>query len=206
MKHAIQTCAAALLVTVSLTAHAGPQQAPPASAPPSAQRDCVVMAAEFHHVNADILRAILWGESGMKANAFNRNENGSVDVGIAQFNSSNFADLQRAGISPDMLYDPCVGTYVAAWHYSKQVKRLGNTWQAVGGYHSQTTILQQAYANSVAATLVKWKVLQPGFWPFPNAPRSSAEAVRLMKAGKAPSVQGQSQAPREASLIALTGE
>jgi hypothetical protein len=147
---------------------------------PAAHADCVSDAAAFHSVNDGVLRAILWNESHMNAGAVNRNSNGSIDVGIGQMNSQHFDELRRLGVTPQMLMEPCVGTYVAAWHLSKQVKALGNTWQAVGSYHSRTPLLNQGYANGVAATMKKWGLLADSFWPFPGAPKSDAEAQRIL--------------------------
>lgn len=99
---------------------------------------CVQDAAKFHKVNAQILAAILVVESGLRATAIGRNADGSVDFGIAQINSRHFAELGKFGIAPDDLFSPCIGTYVAAWHLAKQYRRYGNTWFAVGAYHSVT--------------------------------------------------------------------
>lgn len=143
--------------------------------------DCVSDAAAYHRVNDSVVRAILWNESRMKGGAINRNTNGSIDVGIGQINSIHFPELRRRGITPEMLTEPCIGTYVAAWHYAKQVAELGNTWEAVGAYHSRTPLFQQSYANGVAATLAMWGIRANGPLPFPNSPKSSGEAQRLVK-------------------------
>lgn len=169
---------------------------------PSAHADCVSDAAAFHAVNDGVLRAILWNESHMNAGAVNRNSNGSIDVGIGQMNSQHFDELRRLGVTPQMLMEPCIGTYVAAWHLAKQVKDLGNTWQAVGSYHSRTPLLNQGYANGVAATMKKWGLLSDSFWPFPSAPRSDAEAQRLLFGRTGPS--GTGPRPRAASKGGIT--
>lgn len=156
--------------------------------------DCITDAAKHHGVNESILRAIIWGESKMKANAHNVNDNGSVDVGAAQTNSIHFRDLSRYGIKPADLYDGCVSVYVGAWMYSKHVAALGNTWEAVGAYHSRTPFFQQAYANGVATTMSRWGLLQQGWLPFPSAPRSTAEAIRIRK-GMNGMANGQQQKP-----------
>lgn len=157
-----------------------------------ASADCVDDSAAFHAVNPNVLRAILWGESRMNAKAVNRNRNGSIDVGIGQINTLHFNELRSLGVTPEMLLDACVGTYVAGWHLGKKVRKLGNTWAAIGAYHSETPLLQKAYANSVAATLASWNLIEKGFWPFPEAPRTSAEAVALLDrlAGRSPAKAG----------------
>lgn len=117
---------------------------------------CLLAASQFHNVNAWIVRAILWGESRNKPSAINHNGNGTVDVGIAQINSIHFKELARYGIAPKNLMNACTGTYVAAWHLAKQVQRYGNTWAAVGGYHSQTAHLNAKYAKNIQTILHSW--------------------------------------------------
>ena len=41
----------------------------------------------------------------------------------------------------------------------RQVERHGNTWAAVGAYHSATPAFAAAYANRIATILVRWQVL-----------------------------------------------
>ncbi len=33
---------------------------------------------------------------------------------------------------------PCVSVYVAAWRLREMTNKYGNTWAAVGAYHSET--------------------------------------------------------------------
>jgi len=174
--------------------------------PESPRPDCHFAAAQFHRVHPEILRAILWNESGMRPSALNKNKNGTIDLGIGQHNSMHFAELQRLGVTPGMLTDACVGTYVAAWHLSKQQAALGNTWQAVGAYHSRTPIFNQAYANGVALTLAKWGQLPRGFIPFPSAPRNTAEALRIAGSRGAQPQNGVANKtkPAVASMVALS--
>ena len=39
--------------------------------------------------------------------------------------------------------------FVGAWLYAKKVRRHGNTWAAVGAYHSETPHLRDAYARKI---------------------------------------------------------
>lgn len=118
---------------------------------------CVPAAAEYHKVNQWVLAAILKVESNFNAGARNLNANGTVDVGAAQINSMHFKELAKHGISPTDLMDICVSTYVAAWHLAKQYKAHGNTWFAVGAYHSATPCFNERYRGLVWNTLVDWK-------------------------------------------------
>lgn len=121
---------------------------------------CVNSAAAHHFVNPWILRAILQVESGNKPDALNRNNNGSIDVGIAQINSMHFKELAKHGISPADLMNECVSTYVAAWHLAKQYKAYGNTWFAVGAYHSATPCFNRRYAGLVWNALIEFKAVE----------------------------------------------
>lgn len=138
---------------------------------------CVVAAAKFHKVNQTVLSAILKVESSYNAGAINRNADGSIDVGIGQMNSIHFKELSGHGIAPGNLLDPCVGSYVAAWHLGRQIKRHGNTWFAIGAYHSVTpyyntryqALIFNAMVDMRAATGPKLTVtpLKPGYLPLP---------------------------------------
>lgn len=126
---------------------------------PSAQAQdlsCAQDAAQFHGVNHSVLSAILWQESRWKADAIRSNRNGSLDYGIAQINSVHLPELKTYRISEGDLMDACVGTYVAAWHLRKQIERYGNTWFAVGAYHSVTPALNKQYAESVCKVIAHW--------------------------------------------------
>lgn len=115
---------------------------------------CIAVAAKFHKVNDRVLSAILRVESSYNALAVNHNVNGTIDVGIGQVNSIHFKELSGHGIAPGNLLDPCVGTYVAAWHLARQIKLHGNTWFAIGAYHSVTPYYNSRYQALVFNTMV----------------------------------------------------
>ena len=118
--------------------------------------DCVTQAANYHGVNGWILRAIIQVESNFNPNATNRNQNGTTDIGIAQINSMHLKELSRHGVTPRDLMDACKATYVAAWHLRKQVRAYGNTWYAVGAYHSTTPCYNNRYIALVWNAMLKW--------------------------------------------------
>jgi soluble lytic murein transglycosylase-like protein len=111
--------------------------------------DCIDNAAAFHRVNVAVLRAIAAKESNFNRLAVGRNVNASVDVGMFQINSIHFSDLANYGISPSALLDPCINAYVGAWIYARQVQAFGNTWYAVGAYHSRNPALGAPYARDI---------------------------------------------------------
>ena len=133
---------------------------------PPLRADCIDEAAARHRVNALVLRAIGWQESRLRPQAFGRNANGSVDIGAFQINSTHLAELAPWGIDRASLTQGCVSAEVAAWHYRHQVEHLGDTWLAVGAYHSRTPARAAWYANRVATILMRWKVMPVGPLPF----------------------------------------
>jgi lysozyme-related protein Hpa2 len=133
----------------------------PPVAPDAAIVACVDAASTRHGINPDLLLAILRVESGLRADPVRRNQNGSIDVGIAQINSIHFPTLRRHGIEGTHLLDPCVGIHVAAWHLKNQILRHGNTWFAVGAYHSATPHFNQLYQGRVARELRRMGKLAP---------------------------------------------
>lgn len=123
--------------------------------------DCFDNAGAYQGVNPLVLRAVAWRESKGDATAINRNANGSIDVGQLQINSIHFSELARQGIPHGALTDPCVNIYVAAWLLKQKMIRYGNTWRAIGAYHSESPRERDAYARSIQSILVSWGLLQP---------------------------------------------
>jgi len=127
-----------------------------AAAPAHADEDCFARAGAYQGVNPLILRAIAWYESKGNPDAVHRNADGSIDVGQAQINSVHFAELRRYGVPPSALKDACVNTYVAAWMLKQKMIRYGNTWHAIGAYHSETPSRRDQYARGIHSVLVSW--------------------------------------------------
>jgi soluble lytic murein transglycosylase-like protein len=125
----------------------------------SAHADCYDEAARYQKVNPLILRAIAWQESRNRPDALNKNTNGSTDYGIMQINSIHLSTLKQYGITRDTLMEPCKNVYIAAWHLRQKMNKYGNTWQAIGAYHSETPSLRDKYARQIAAILTRWKLL-----------------------------------------------
>lgn len=124
-----------------------------------AHADCFDEAAKYQKVNPLILRAIAWQESHNQPGAMNKNANGSIDYGLMQINSIHLGQLAQYGISTTTLMEPCKSVYVAAWHLRQKMNKYGNTWQAVGAYHSETPSLRDQYSKQIIAILGKWKLL-----------------------------------------------
>lgn len=140
-----------LLATAGFAAAAKPAQLPPE--PP-----CLHEAATYHQTNPWILRAIVWHESRNNAATMVRNTNGTIDVGLGGTNSVHFDDLVRKGVAPRALLDGCTSMYVSAWLLRRHMNNYGNTWQAVGAYHSKTPEYNQRYADIIYGILVRWGI------------------------------------------------
>jgi hypothetical protein len=132
--------------------------------------DCIDSAATHHGVNSTVLRAIGWHESKLKSWAIGKNSNGTIDVGAFQINSIHFSRLASYGVTKEALLDGCVSAYVGAWHYKQQIAIFGNTWAAVGAYHSATPARQAWYANQIAGVLQSWGVIPQGPLPYVGVP------------------------------------
>ena len=101
-----------------------------------------------------LLFAIAKTESGLNPRAVNRaNTNGSYDVGLMQINSAWFPRLRELGISEAQLYDACVNLDVGAWILAQNMRRLGNSWEAVGAYNASSANKRLRYAISVYRNL-----------------------------------------------------
>lgn len=159
---------------------------------------CVEPAAQYHGVNGAVLKAILKVESSGNPLAINRNSNGTVDVGIGQINSMHFKDLARYGIVPNQLFDACTAIYVSAWHLSKQIAKWGNTWFAIGAYHSATP-----YYNSRYQALVNNAMVELGYvdWPKLRVPPMNAGPSGSRSIG---AIAGSSKAIDDNSILAIS--
>lgn len=98
---------------------------------------CLLQTAEHFQINPLILDAIIKTESAYDANAINVNRNGSVDLGLMQINLEFWLPLiSKLGYSRDSLRNPCINIFVGGWILAQEMRRFGNTWQAVGAYNA----------------------------------------------------------------------
>lgn len=139
--------------------------------------NCFDDAAAYQHVNPLILRAIAWQESRNRPDAKHVNANGSIDYGVMQINTIHLPTLAQYGIDREALMSPCKNIYIAAWQLRRQVNRYGNTWAAVGAYHSATPALRDEYARQIAAILRRWGVLGSDRADAANGARASSRNV-----------------------------
>jgi soluble lytic murein transglycosylase-like protein len=114
-----------------------------------ARADCLDDAANYQHINAQLVRAIAQKESHMRADAVHVNTDGSEDIGLMQVNSDELPNLARFGIGRDQLFDACVNAYVGTWILARKIRRFGPTWKAVGAYNASSGSKQLVYANDI---------------------------------------------------------
>ncbi|WP_342616991.1 lytic transglycosylase domain-containing protein [Rhodoferax sp. GW822-FHT02A01] len=106
-------------------------------------------AAQRYGVNSQVLYAIAAQESGLNPNAVHVNADGSQDVGLTQINTKWLPHLSKFGITSENLLNPCINMHVGAYILSLHMIRHGNTWQAVGAFHSNTPWRRDQYAQSI---------------------------------------------------------
>lgn len=130
-----------------------------AAEPALALDACIESASVYHSVNTKTLKAIVFQESSGQAWKTNRNSNNSVDYGAAGINSVHLPELAKFGITSQTLMDGCTNVYVGAWKYAKKVAKYGNTWYAVGAYHSESPVQRDQYIRLIQSHLIRWGAL-----------------------------------------------
>jgi soluble lytic murein transglycosylase-like protein len=134
----LQSAAIALVVLVSFVAEAG------------AENLCTwETAAARYGVNPHVLYAIAAQESSLNPGAVHLNTDGSQDVGLTQINSKWLPQLSKLGVTLENLSNPCINMHVGAYLLSLQMIKHGNTWQAIGAYHSNTPWRRDQYAQTI---------------------------------------------------------
>lgn len=117
-----------------------------------------VMAMWFSQAGQDfgvsprLLTAIAKVESGFDRDAVKVNKNGTRDVGIMQVNSwweNHFGPKLWKKIETDTRTNIRAGAYIL----SECISRHGETWKAVGCYHSQDDERQETYIGKVSGVL-----------------------------------------------------
>ncbi|MET5116139.1 lytic transglycosylase domain-containing protein, partial [Burkholderia pseudomallei] len=78
--------------------------------------------------------------------ALPRTGDGSTDIGLMQNNSVHLPALRDQGIDRLRLYDATINARVGAALLRRQIDQNGDTWRAVGAYHSRTPGLSERYA------------------------------------------------------------
>ena len=100
-----------------------------------------------------LLAAVAQHESNLDPAAIRQNKNGSRDIGLMQINSIHLPELAKHGISEQDLLNPCTNLAVGAWLMKRHQINYGNTWEAVGVYHSATPSYKWKYAQKIQESL-----------------------------------------------------
>ncbi|MTV41732.1 transglycosylase SLT domain-containing protein [Duganella radicis] len=115
---------------------------------------CWEEAAARYGVNPYLLYAIAKTESQLNPAAINRNnQDGSYDIGLMQINSHWLPTLRKYGIAEEQLWDACVNIQVGAWVLAQNMRRMGNSWEAVGAYNARNPERRLKYALKVYRNL-----------------------------------------------------
>lgn len=111
--------------------------------------DCFDTAARAQSVSVVVLQGIAVVESQNNPHAINHNKNGTVDYGILQINSIHLKELKKYGVHRADLLNKCTNIYTGARILRGKMNKYGNTWAAVGAYHSETPRERRKYARKV---------------------------------------------------------
>lgn len=106
-------------------------------------------AGQDFGVSPRLLMAIAKVESGFDQDAVSVNKNGSRDVGIMQINSwwkGHFGAELWKKIETDTKTNIRAGAYIL----SECISKHGETWKAVGCYHSMNEERQEFYIGKIS--------------------------------------------------------
>lgn len=119
---------------------------------------CTAAAAAAQGLPTSLLLAILHEEAGWTGAAI-RNQNGSIDLGVAQINLRQWGPILSAyGISAaELQWDGCLNVAVGAWILAYEIARAPDLWVGVGRYHSPDPVRASDYAARVARVWPKYR-------------------------------------------------
>ncbi|RGE40442.1 lytic transglycosylase, catalytic [Comamonas testosteroni] len=145
---------------------------------------CIIPAAQYHGVNHNILWAILKVESNFKPATVAKNENGTSDYGMGGMNTIHMPGLAKFGVTPATISDPCISTYVTAWHLRKQMAKHGNNWYGIATYHSATPYYNTRYQIMLKNALIRTGVLEGQLIPVPPLKKNTKSSTGVNKNAK----------------------
>jgi len=127
---------------------------------PPAQQErvvCSISAAIKYDIPANILLAIAEKEGGRPGQRV-RNNNGTYDVGVMQFNTAYLRDLTQYGISENHVAQKgCFAYDLAAWRIRLHIKNDdGDVWTKAANYHSRTPKYNMIYRQDLKVKAKKW--------------------------------------------------
>lgn len=121
---------------------------------PAAHATCWNLAENTYGVEARLLQAIAVVESNMNPLAYNKNKNGTYDIGLMQINSIHLSRLKKLGVNEKLIKsNACISVMIGASILKNMVNRYGYNWEAVGAYNAGTgknrSELRRKYAQKV---------------------------------------------------------
>lgn len=119
---------------------------------------CSVAAAVKFNVPANLLLAVAEIENG-RPGEVSRNDNGTLDVGVMQFNTRYLTSLAPFGIRPsDVAASNCYPFELAAWRIAGHLARdNGDLWTRAANYHSRTPVHNATYRLKLVKAAAKWE-------------------------------------------------
>ncbi len=105
---------------------------------------CFEDAGKTYSINPSLLKSIAHIESSLNPKAMNKNQNGSIDIGLMQINSFWIKTLGLD--SGKLISDPCYNTMIGAKVLKQCIDRYGYTWEAVGCYNATSTPKRVKYS------------------------------------------------------------
>ncbi|NOU12514.1 MAG: hypothetical protein HOO92_00915 [Methylococcaceae bacterium] len=118
--------------------------------------ECSIQAANHYHIPALVLLAVAEQEGGKPGQKV-RNNNGTYDYGVMQFNTVSLADLRSFGINEShVLAKGCYPYYLAAWRIAGHLQNdQGDIWQRAANYHSRTPNFNKLYRSQLIRRAAK---------------------------------------------------
>lgn len=115
--------------------------------PPASWAHCFLSTGHKYGINPYLLAGISRFESQDNPRATSP----SPAFGLLQIDHSWLSTLERMSIRKDDLFVPCTNIDVGAWILAHELKKHGDTWEAVGALNAACTRLKGAQCRSQRA-------------------------------------------------------
>ena len=111
-------------------------------------------AGTYYGIDPLLIKAHCMKESGLDATAYNDdNSDNSVDIGLCQINSWWYPKMEEHNITPEMLNNPAISIYWAAYVINHNFSKGGVNLNSIGAYNAGWTEKKKTarikYANEV---------------------------------------------------------
>lgn len=118
---------------------------------------CAIGAGMAYGVPVNIVLAVAEQEAG-RPGQWQRNADGSYDVGVLQFNTGYLRELRRYGITPQAVAEPgCFPYRLAAWRLRGHLRNdRGDLWTRAANYHSRTPRHNARYRGQLMRKARRW--------------------------------------------------